>query len=197
MQAIVLVACLVLSGCSERRKEAARLEAELEAHRKGGVTSEIQEQQAGSQQSEDTTGGSTLTDENIVLPDSQLNSETVANRNDSSIESSPVDFTLQDSVNSTMASPDSLRDSVPIPARPRDGYTVQIAGTRSSDEANAIVERFKLYGYDAYVAEVSRDGRPFYRVRVGRLETEKEAIALKGQLMEQQQIEGWVDQGSW
>lgn len=197
MQAIVLVACLVLSGCSERRKEAARLEAELEAHRKGGGTSEIQEQQAGSQQNEDSTEGNTLTDENVDLPDSQLNSETAFDQIDSSIESSPVDLTLLDTVHSTLASPDSLKDTVPMPARPRDGYTVQIAGTRSSDEANAIVERFKLYGYDAYVAEVSRDGRPFYRVRVGRLETEHEAIALKSQLMEQQQIEGWVDQGSW
>jgi cell division septation protein DedD len=169
----------------------------LEAHRKGGVTSENQEQPTESQQNEDSAEGTSLTDEKVVLPDSQLNSKTVLDRNDSLIESSPVDLTLQDTVHSTLASPDSLKDSISMPARPRDGYTVQIAGTRSSDEANAIVERFKLYGYDAYVAEVSREGRPFYRVRVGRFETEQEANDLKGQLLEQQQIEGWVDQGSW
>lgn len=195
-----LLALILTIGCSERRKEAARLEAELEAHRRSGSAdvagNSVAETQDSTGTTDTTANSSVVDDSTVVEAESLVSNQPVKQTGNTEDTVSPAS-TITESPDSTLTVPESAKDSITMPTRPQDGYTVQIAGTRSSDEASGIVERFKLYGYDAYVAEVSRDGRPFYRVRIGRFETEQEAIALKNQLLEQQQVDGWVDQGTW
>jgi hypothetical protein len=71
-------------------------------------------------------------------------------------------------------------------------YTVQLASLGSEKKADSLVNRLKDRGYPAYSYRVDMKGNPFYRVRCGRLESEKEALALKEALAKHERLEGYV-----
>ena len=63
----------------------------------------------------------------------------------------------------------------PPPPAHGENFTVQVAATATAAEAEESVKELKNKGFDAYYYHVSIRGRSYFRVRVGRYQTRKEA----------------------
>ncbi|NIO11033.1 MAG: hypothetical protein GTO40_24685 [Deltaproteobacteria bacterium] len=57
-------------------------------------------------------------------------------------------------------------------------WSVQVKAFARQNDANDLARRLKRKGYDAYVVSIQIKGRTWYRVRVGRLGTQREAQNL-------------------
>jgi DedD protein len=58
-------------------------------------------------------------------------------------------------------------------------WTVQVNAFPHERDARDLAKKLSDRGYDAYVVPVEIKGRPWYRVRVGRLATREEAKELQ------------------
>jgi septal ring-binding cell division protein DamX len=73
-----------------------------------------------------------------------------------------------------------------------DGYTIQVAALRESNEADTIARRLVSKGYSAYVLTPA-DGTPnVYRVRVGKFKTRREAETVASKLQKEEQFKPWI-----
>jgi len=87
---------------------------------------------------------------------------------------------------------EATRPQAAMPPQPHDGFTIQIMSTSSKAEADQTSENFTNAGYQAYVSEVTMDGKTRYRVRIGFYPTESEARQALGKLKEEQRVDGWI-----
>lgn len=67
-------------------------------------------------------------------------------------------------------------------------WTVQINSYQNEKDARALAKKLKDKGYDAYVATTKIKGRPWFRVRVGHLETREQAQALQESLKQKENL---------
>ena len=67
----------------------------------------------------------------------------------------------------------------PEPIAPGDEWTIQVGSFTRKENASRLLASLQSKGYQAYVVEAIAGGKTHYRVRVGRLATEKEARALE------------------
>ena len=74
-----------------------------------------------------------------------------------------------------------------------EGYTVQVASCESLEYAQYLVDVYTGRGYEPYITQFDMEGQVYYRVRIGKFETESEAIALKNELADKYSIDAWVD----
>jgi cell division septation protein DedD len=83
--------------------------------------------------------------------------------------------------------------ATPIPAEPKgDGVAIQVAALKVRSEAEAVVERLKGKGYNAYLM-APLDGQPsVFRVRVGKFKTRSEAEAIATRLEREEQFKPWI-----
>ena len=80
----------------------------------------------------------------------------------------------------TELSPDPKppRDPKPLVQGPTDSaWTVQVFSSRSRAKADGLVASLRRQGYGAYAVSVELEGKTFYRVRVGRYGSRREALA--------------------
>lgn len=59
-------------------------------------------------------------------------------------------------------------------------------------EADEMLARVSAKGYDAYQSEIAVGGLPVFRVRVGRLATREEALAVGEQLQREEGLAVWL-----
>lgn len=71
-------------------------------------------------------------------------------------------------------------------------YTVQVSSWMTPSKANAEVKRLVDAGFDSFVEDGTVSGEKWYRVRVGRYATEKEAAASAAQLQQMLENGIWV-----
>lgn len=79
------------------------------------------------------------------------------------------------------AVPDAADSGVRQESRPKSGggFTVQVASYRDRNDAEGLAQRLARKGYQAFVAEAEIPGKgKWYRVRVGKFGTRKEASAF-------------------
>jgi cell division septation protein DedD len=79
------------------------------------------------------------------------------------------------------AVPDAADSGVRQEPRPKSGggFTVQVASYRDRKDAEELAQRLTRKGYQAFVAEAEIPGKgKWYRVRVGRFGTRKEAASF-------------------
>jgi cell division septation protein DedD len=79
------------------------------------------------------------------------------------------------------AVPDAADSGVRQEPRPKSGggFTVQVASYRDRSDAEELAQRLTRKGYQAFVAEAEIPGKgKWYRVRVGRFGTRKEAASF-------------------
>lgn len=74
-----------------------------------------------------------------------------------------------------------------------EGYTVQVASCESLEYAQHLVEVYTSRGYEPYITQFDKEGQLYYRVRIGKIESESEAKALKNELADKYSIDAWVD----
>ncbi len=68
------------------------------------------------------------------------------------------------------------------PADLGEKWSVQVSAGPAKDIAGSLVERLKANGYDGYVIKAEVKGQTYYRVRVGRFATRKEAESVRRSL---------------
>ncbi|WP_069131116.1 SPOR domain-containing protein [Rhodohalobacter halophilus] len=76
-------------------------------------------------------------------------------------------------------------------------YAVQVQSWRSEEKANNELHQWKERGYEnAFVVKFGNEdtGNVWYRVRIGRVESEEMAQNLKEKLMEDYGAESWISQ---
>ena len=71
-------------------------------------------------------------------------------------------------------------------------YTLQEGAYSSEDEASRKLRAMKKQGYPAYLATVEKKGRPLYKVRIGKYESEKNAKEAQKSLMTDGNIKTWL-----
>jgi len=74
----------------------------------------------------------------------------------------------------------------PVPpqksADPRRLWTVQVASIAESSAAESVAEKLRRLGYDAYVRVAKSENKTWHRVRVGQLQSQKDAAELRNVL---------------
>jgi cell division septation protein DedD len=189
---LLLILATLASGCSEERKrEAARIAAELEAKERG----------------------ETLPPEPVVIDSSQqivaaATGDTLSN---SSVSTNPVvDSSIQKIVPENVKygeQPDSSGISTEVIKRPEtdqvmppvitDGFTVQVESSPSQSYIEQQVKVFIDRGYDAYLGSVTKEDKIFYRLRVGKYSDRNEAVRVSAEINSMYNLQSWVDKGSW
>jgi cell division septation protein DedD len=64
-------------------------------------------------------------------------------------------------------------------------WTVQVAAIAESSAAEALAQKLRQSGYDAYVRMTKSESKTWHRVRVGQLESQKDAADLRNILSAQ------------
>lgn len=205
-------------GCSEKQKEAARLEAAM----KTGdtvVTGSI-EQSQDSITIQPTDSMANYTPGETAEPLTEVPT-------DSAVIRPGLDTSQIIEAELTQPSPDSANPAQPTAARTEEqvpdaaaipveervkqsrqstatmdqsvqtivaGYVVQISSTPDQSEANALAAKFVKYGYHAFVTEAFIDGTTYFRVRIGRYDTMTEAEGALSEMNQKYKVSGFVAQ---
>ncbi|MCM2272394.1 MAG: SPOR domain-containing protein [candidate division Zixibacteria bacterium] len=174
---------LMLSGCTEERKrEAARLAAELEAKERGETLAT------------DPAGGENAPETLIV------NDDTIAIPQDDS--AATVDSVVS-VIQSTLQKQQATSDSIPPPAikamppMMRDGFSVQVESSPSQGYIMQQLQTFTDRGYDAYLGTVTIEGKTYYRLRIGKYADRNEAARVSEEINSMFNLKSWVDKASW
>jgi len=76
---------------------------------------------------------------------------------------------------------------------PGQGFALQVTALRERDEAESVARRLAAKGYTAYVIAPPPAGTPkYYRVRVGKFRTRREAEDIAAKLQKEEQIKPWI-----
>ncbi len=174
---------IILSGCTEERKrEAARLAAELEAKERGETLAT------------DPAGGENAPETLIV------NDDTIAIPQDDS--AATVDSVVS-VIQSTLQKQQATNDSTPSPAvkamppMMRDGFSVQVESSPSQGYIMQQLQTFTERGYDAYLGTVTIEGKTYYRLRIGKYTDRNEAARVSEEINSMFNLKSWVDKASW
>ncbi len=212
-----LVVGVVLCGCSEKQKEAARLEAAM----KNG-DSVIVPEHAGSSDTIvrgqfDSAVAEISAQAVLVTPQTTGDSQAIEGAADSNLsgpdmqtsESSPAGSTVD---SNSSVSIEQVMDAGAIPqeevpkgkdtspavtpsqgqAESTVGFVVQVASTPDASEAAGLVAKFTKGGYPAFTMKVEVDGATYHRVRIGRYTTVAEAEAALLELHDKFKVNGFV-----
>lgn len=180
---------LSLTGCSEERKrEAARIAAEMEAKERG----------------------ETLPPEPIALDSMAVGALDSAGEETHMARSTDqqADSTIQLVVDSTQTVAESKlteptnRLAVPAttPSMPpviTDGWTVQVESSPLHSYVESQVQVFKDRGYDAYLGSVTKEDKTYYRLRIGKFTDRAEAVRVSTEINSMYNLQSWVDRASW
>lgn len=209
---LILMGLLLSAGCSEKQKEAARLEAQMKQ-----------------QQDEDMAVAGKVGD--TVISASELSADGVGRPTDSptggtqDMATASEPGAISDSAQTvTLGQPDTLGrvaethqaaqsgESEPVPdagAIPEEekirtmagtqsglegGYVVQIASTPDRAYAQNLAATFVGRGYQAYVTSAEVRGATYFRVRIGRFATLNEARQTMAQVAGKYAVSGFVTQ---
>ncbi len=188
------VACLAmqlsLTGCSEERKrEAARIAAEMEAKERGEtLPPEPVELDTMAQAALDTAGEKTQVAQSTdQQPDSAT--QTAVGSSQSEVE------TKQAEPSNRLAVPVSTPASMPPVIT--DGWTVQVESSPLQSYVESQVQVFKDRGYDAYLGTVTKEDKTYYRLRVGKFIDRAEAVRVSTEINSMYNLQTWVDRASW
>ncbi len=187
------VACLAMllsiTGCSEERKrEAARIAAEMEAKERGEtLPPEPIELDTMVQDALDTTGDGTQMAQDA---EQQVDSVTqlVVDSARSLVESERTEPSNRLAVPGSTAS---------MPPAITDGWTVQVESSPRQSYVESQVQVFKDRGYDAYLGSVTKEDKTYYRLRVGRFTDRAEAVRVSTEINSMYNLQSWVDRASW
>ncbi|MDZ4723083.1 MAG: SPOR domain-containing protein [candidate division Zixibacteria bacterium] len=209
MMSVSFKACLkiaaigvILGGCSEKMKEAARLEAQLEEMKaeEEAKTPDPTEaaflisdtlQQETVESASKSAGSDTISSPSvpeqlsaqmalIVVPASTVNDSLVSNRTtqakaesaEATRSDEPVDL-------STIVSTSLI-------------YSVQIASTESKSHADTLLSVYRERGYHPFMQATNSQRMKRYRIRIGRFGTLAQAERLKDELLERFKTESWI-----
>lgn len=86
--------------------------------------------------------------------------------------------------------PSDIQQTIPPPIT--DGFTIQVTSLNSKGEANKALSRLSKSGFDGYISEAFVKGRKWFRVRVGRYATLKEARTAATKLASTNEVGIWV-----
>jgi cell division septation protein DedD len=193
------LAALLIVGCSEEKKrEAARLEAQLNGDTAATtdvaavpVTSPQDSLQSQASPAESTTVPaatplvSVTTDSAIVGRDTTVRAE-IEKKADQPQDSVPPD------VNAVPEETGRSRSEA-MPPQLRDLFTVQVASSPSETYSKTVVDSFVSRGYEAYIATVTVGEKTYYRVRVGKFSARSEASAVSAEINDKYLLQSWVD----
>lgn len=87
------------------------------------------------------------------------------------------------------AAADAPASVVPAPDDTRQGWMVQVAATKTRDEADGIAKRLSSKGYTAFVLTNSAN---VFRVRVGGYRSKRDADAVAAKLRKEERVNPWV-----
>lgn len=212
-----LLGMAVGPGCSEKQKEAARLEAAM----KMGDTVAT----SGSEQSQDTLTGLPKDSTTLVTSGETAQSPTDISSDSIAAQSKPdlpqmtggdVTEPPVDTVNrvqpDTTDTIEQVLDAGAIPDEERmrqsgqaaasdqsartvgTGYVIQISSTPDQKEANALAAKYIRNGYHSFVTEAFIDGTTYFRVRIGRYNSMAEAEGVLTELNQKFGVSGFVTQ---
>lgn len=184
---------MLAPGCSEERKrEAARIAAELEAKERGETlppeplvidssltlaTSQVSD--SSSQPAADST----------ALSRDSVDQKAVLEMVKQSVE--PITPQIQEDTSKPVATPSTMPPVI------TDGYTVQVESSPSQSYIEQQVKVFIDRGYDAYLGSVTKEDKTFYRLRVGKYSDRNEAVRVSAEINSMYNLQSWVDKGSW
>ncbi|MCW8825267.1 MAG: SPOR domain-containing protein [Gammaproteobacteria bacterium] len=83
-------------------------------------------------------------------------------------------------------------DKVSVNPNSPSAWVVQIASLTNSERALELRDKLKKLGFSAFVEEIPKDGKKFYRVRVGPELKQAEAEALQQRIKKKMKLEGNV-----
>jgi DedD protein len=86
----------------------------------------------------------------------------------------------------------AARSTAASAAAGKAGYVVQLAALNSQGEADAMANRLKAKGYQAYVQGPANGAPSIFRVRVGSYSTRSEAEGVAAKLEKEGQFKPWV-----
>jgi len=73
------------------------------------------------------------------------------------------------------------------------GFALQVTALKERNEAEAVAKRLAAKGYSAYVMTPPPSGTPkYYRVRIGKFTTRREAEDIATKLQKEEQIKPWI-----
>ncbi len=87
------------------------------------------------------------------------------------------------------ATPDAPAASA-VPAG--QGFALQVTALKERNEAEAVAKRLAAKGYAAYVMTPANGTPRYYRVRIGKFSTRREAEDVATKLLREEQIKPWI-----
>jgi len=211
-----LFGIVVVQGCSEKQKEAARLEAAMKAGDTVMTSGIEQRVDTMPGQPEDSlnlvTSGQDAQSPTEISSDSKTGSNADSAGTTEANSGGSSDNTQVPATADTVATPEQVPDASAIPDEERlrqskrtelsgqsahaagTGYVVQISSTPDQKEADTMAARFAKYGYRAFVTEAVVDGATYFRVRIGRYDTMTEAEGALSELNQKYKVSGFVAQ---
>ena len=203
-----LVAVLVLS-CSEKQKEAARLEEKMrnqlyadslaEARANSSPdTLELKPSVDSSRRLEDTAAGNQQRPATDGDTDDERVSDSSQVRAIESPSSSPDDSSLSPTLDESAPDASAIPDEEKIKILQTDDgaregrYAVQIASTPDRKYAEQVVSSYTARGYQAYLATALVHEITYYRIRIGMFSSSDSADRVRDELVQKFGVSGFV-----
>jgi cell division septation protein DedD len=189
---LILSGLVVLgsSGCSEKQKEAARMEQEVkDLEATDDSSRSVLDSSVSAEPSAETTrtlsegSPAPSADPTVVPPEMRPEGEAAH----PAVEAARPAET-------PASQPQELAPRPAMPPAPAGaGYTVQIASCESEDYARHLVQVYTKRGYEPFVATITYNNLLYYRVRVGNFKSVAEAKVLRDELTDRFSVKAWVD----
>ena len=212
-----LVIGIVIGGCSEKQKDAARLEAAMKngdsvvVPEYTGPTDSVVRGQFDSAVAEISAQAVMMTSQPQVDSQKSLSSTdssestSYSATSDTGLGESMADSNMSQSLEPIMDAGAVPREEMPkakvaspavaTPSEPEGtagGFVVQVVSTPDAAEAATLVAKFSKNGYRAFSMTVEVDGSTYHRVRIGRYATIAEAEAALDELHQKFKVSGFV-----
>ncbi len=164
---LVGLAAAGLPGCSEKQKDAERMEQEMMA------MDSVSESLISPMEASDS-----------VLPNPELEPPPAPQVSDAP----------QVADASAIPAEEARPAVTPMPKAPTGfAYTIQVAACEDTLYARYLVRLYKDRGYAPFVTQVTVGGQTYYRVRVGGYATLAEARRVQAKLVDKYSLESWID----
>jgi cell division septation protein DedD len=193
---LILGLTVLLTSCSEEKKrEAAKLEAQLNGDTSIPVTTETVQYDSVHDSLIPKTVVETLQTQGQTTLASDVDSQKVDSTTIPSQNEPPTGNQKPDSVADVNAIPEEAGQISPsrMPAFVEDAFTVQVSSTPSEEYARSVLDSFKVRGYDAYISSVSINEKNYYRVRIGHFSSRSQAQQTSAEINGKFGLQSWVD----
>jgi cell division septation protein DedD len=181
---------LGLSGCSEKQKEAARMEQEVKDLEATDDSSRaVLDSAVTAEPSAETVR--TLSEGS---PTPSADPTAVPPEMRPAVEATRPEVEAARPAETPASQPQEITPKPAMPPAPAGaGYTVQIASCESEDYARHLVQVYTKRGYEPFVATITYNNLLYYRVRVGNFKSVAEAKVLRDELIDRFSVKAWVD----